>query len=286
MKHVLGVVFVLLLTAPYVHGQGIDRLAVVFTINPDSSVAQSMSFSFSVPINTSANYTVDSRVTGVEVFDGKQAVPSQLVQEGEQYLIKIDLPEPTSTLSIKYVTDSLVFQSDSIRQFFTEFTFPGIVSHMSVQIRLPGGHGIYQNSYRPRGATFSSDGTSIVLLWEGRDISEPVILSVKYEDLNKTGGIWTGVAIAAIIAVIVAAAYAITHFRKKAKESFYEGFRDDEKKVIEYLEMNPVCLQRDIQKTYGFSRAKSTRIISNLEKKGLIRKQRKGRTNRLWWLKK
>jgi len=43
-------------------------------------------------------------------------------------------------------------------------------------------------------------------------------------------------------------------------------------------------MQSDLQKTFGFSRAKSTRIIMVLEQKGLVRKQKYGRTNKLHWL--
>jgi uncharacterized membrane protein len=43
-----------------------------------------------------------------------------------------------------------------------------------------------------------------------------------------------------------------------------------------------IIMQNKLEKQLGFSRAKMTRVVKKLEAKGLIEKERVGRTNRLF----
>jgi uncharacterized membrane protein len=61
------------------------------------------------------------------------------------------------------------------------------------------------------------------------------------------------------------------------------GFFDDEKLVVKYLQKNNPAYQNKVGKEFKFSRAKMTRIVKKLEHRGLVKKERRGRTNRLEW---
>ncbi|MBI4175720.1 MAG: hypothetical protein HY518_00810 [Candidatus Aenigmarchaeota archaeon] len=181
---------------------------------------------------------------------------------------------------ISYTVDNAVFRSDSVSFFFTEFQFDNEVD-MSVKVMLPPGSGIYNDEYKPADAIITSDGRRIILAWHEEGV-KGTLFSVKYSELAESG-----IDIFAVIAVIALAIviFGFIRFRKMERQAFLHGFREDEKKTIQYLEQRKTALQSDLQKEFRFSRAKATRIVMHLEEKGLVRKQRYGRTNRLSWLK-
>lgn len=278
---ILLLLAIILSAVSLVHAQTIDSISVVFDIQPDDSVKQMAVFYFSNSItDSSVNYTLSNMVRNIEVFDGTRKLNYKLTQDGQAYNLEIFLNGPTSQLTINYIADDLVFESDSIKHLFTEFSFEQAISNITVQTKLPEGFGIYQNSYRPSNAEIISDGRRIILNWQLIDLQE-VLFSVKYASLTQESNI----AVVGVILLIVFVIVLLHYFRRKTKEEFMKGFRTDEQKAIQYIEQRKVALQRDLQAEFKFSRAKATRIVSVLEQKGLVRKQPYGRTNKLFWIK-
>lgn len=268
------VVFALL---PFAHAENIKNVDITLDIKTDSLVSEANKYFFSTPLTgNTINYTVDGTVSNIRVFDDSQ----QLEYTLNNNTIQIFLRGSANTITISYDAADVIFRSDSVNHFFTEYTFDQDVN-LSVQLKLPAGYVIYQNSYRPVNAIIGSDGERIILTWN--EYSSDVLFSVKYANFGGGNNITLFIATIIMLAVII---YMYLHSRKKMREEFISGFREDEKKTIEYLEQRKIALQSDLQKEFKFSRAKATRIVMHLEAKGLVRKQRYGRTNRLYWLKK
>ncbi|MCK5023460.1 MAG: MarR family transcriptional regulator [Candidatus Aenigmarchaeota archaeon] len=80
-------------------------------------------------------------------------------------------------------------------------------------------------------------------------------------------------------------AFVTTHLRRKVESEFMRGFSEDERKVLTILSQKKICMQKKLEKEFGFSRAKMTRIVKSLECKGLVEKEKIGRTNRLFYKK-
>lgn len=281
----IALALILILPTPYAQNltnYSIQSQEIKFDIQADNSVQQTMKFTFTNPVNTAINYTVDNKVHNIQVSDGKQYIDYRLIPNADSYIIEIFPKEPSTTLIISYRADDVVFHSDSIEHFFTEFSFGNTVQNLKVQVMLPVGYGVYQNSYLPIDGTINSDGQRIIVTWEKTNVQGNILFSVKFENLNSSPNILP----IAIVISIGAVAYIYFHFRKKTKEEFIKGFREDEQKVIGYLEQHKKTFQNRLQKEFNFSRAKVTRIVMVLEQKGLVKKQRYGRTNRLTWLKK
>ena len=58
--------------------------------------------------------------------------------------------------------------------------------------------------------------------------------------------------------------------------------KHDERKVVLALrERSGEMLQNDLVRQLGFSKVKVTRVLSSLEQKSLVRKERHGLTNRI-----
>lgn len=273
---------VLLLAVPAYASESVN---ISFNINSDLSVEEIIAIDFGRPMNEPIDYTLYEAISSVEVKDSSRILRHELVKSDSKYILRI-YPQGDDKITIKFVSKSLVFQNNDIYQFFTELSFAEEVK-LDVSVILPEGYGVYQNSYRPGNASVSTNGRNIEISWSLSD-SEPRIFSVKLERLNREFNVW---ALATIIA-LAAAAFIYRHHKKvseekeeKAKHEFFTGFREDEKKVIEYMEKHKTAYQNKVEQEFKFSRAKMTRIVQKLAEKKLLAKKKKGRTNRLIWLK-
>ncbi len=69
------------------------------------------------------------------------------------------------------------------------------------------------------------------------------------------------------------------------KHEFERGFSEDERRLLLILAKEKRIMQNKVGKELKFSRAKMTRLVKKLEAKGLVEKERVGRTNRLFYKK-
>lgn len=282
----LVVLFVLAVAAPVY--AVIETADVSFAIQDDLSVDETITVVFDEPLNETVDYTLNERISSILVSDSDSLLVHELIEANGTFILRI-FPEGDKTLVIKFVSDSLVFQNNNIYQFFTELSFAETVKTLEVIVTLPEGFGIFQNSYSPSSAAISSDGRNIQLLWSFNNFDGPEIFSVKFERLGVQLNIWIPIALLTLIGL----GFLYKHYnekllkeKEKSRQEFYVGFREDEKKVIEYLEKHNTAYQNKIEHEFKFSRAKMTRIVKKLQEKGLVHKKRKGRTNRLTWVKK
>ena len=241
-------------------------------------MVQTTTFFFDQPANGNISYILDRSAKDVEVYDRTGAVPYQLTNVQDGYVLSILLEKQTDQITLKYEISDIIFHSDSIEQFFTELAFDNIVN-ITAQAKLPEGYLVYQGSYRPATASIVSDGRRIILNWNLT--SDDVLFSVKYAKPGQENSIWI-----AVIAVLAGSLlFVYMYFKQRRKEDILFGFRHDEKLTLNYIEQKKVALQSDLEHEFKFSRAKTTRIVSKLVEKGLVRKQRYGRTNKLTWIK-
>ena len=242
-----------------------------------SSVHQTITIDFTTPVNGEINYTLGTFVHDVKVTNGSDTLKHKLINDNGVEILSIQSAR-TSRLVIDYTIPDVVFHSENVYHFFTELSFNS--STLSARARLPAGYGLYDNNYKPDGADIVSDGQRIILLWSS--LPQDTFFSIKFVQLNSGSAVIPYLAGILTITLVVFFIY----YKHKMKQEFTKGFRDDERKVVEYMQKNPYAVQRDVQKMFAFSRAKATRIVYALEKRGLLRKKRYGRTNKLYWTKK
>lgn len=278
-RHPVIIFLAILAAALPVQSAHLSSMEAVFDIGQDSSVTQWTTFVFTEAMTGVVNYTLSDPVRAIEVSDGTEPLEHTLTGEGGAYTLAVALKKPTTMLVLLYHADNTLFRSGAVSHFFAEFAFEHPLGNMTAQVRLPPGYVVYQNAYRPPDAAISSDGERIALTWETKD-AQSAFFSVKFVRPD-AGSAWTLLALLLFGAVI----FLVLYFRQKTKEAFLEGFREDERRVIAYLQQKRRALQKDLESEFKFSRAKTTRIVSKLEEKGLLRKRRYGRTNRLSWLK-
>ncbi|MBI4174128.1 MAG: hypothetical protein HY517_00660 [Candidatus Aenigmarchaeota archaeon] len=275
LKVFAAALLVSLLFVPSAFAQ-LSQVDVQFVINGDS-VHQSTRFLFASPVNGTLNYTMPGSARDISVSDGNSQLDYSLTRSGESYFLNIFASRPVSQLVIDYSSDNVIFHLDSINHFFTEFAFDNLVN-VTASLKLPVGYTLYDNSFKPESGQTLSDGRSIILYWQETSV-ESIFFSVKYVEPRQEFGLWI-----AVIAILAASLlFIFFYFRNRHKEDLLFGFRHDEKIAINYIQEKRVALQRDLEENFKFSRAKATRIVSKLVEKGLVKKQRYGRTNKLTW---
>jgi uncharacterized membrane protein len=278
---VLIIVALAMFILPVAHSE--TAIHATFTIGDnDDQVVQTLQYTFDQPLEDyTLNYQVSQNVKDVKVTSAERELQFQANTSADQYVIVIKPDKPIQNLTISFTVDNILFHNGDVSHFFTELSFnPENIPKISAEVILPTGYGLYGNSFRPESGKVITDGQNIIVQWKDLPTDRPVFFSIKYQQLTHSQILlW-------VTLIILLCAFLVTFYFyhiHKTKEVFLLGFREDEKKVINYIKEKGKILQKDLQKEFGFSRAKSTRIIKRLEQEGLISKEEWGRTNKIQW---
>jgi hypothetical protein len=188
-------------------------------------------------------------------------------------------------IELSYVTSSFIEKTNGKYYFVHNFVFPINANRGEIKLALDEGFIVDSSEIFPAGSEIKSDGKSIILVWNYKDKKAgdniPLFVpfaSVKYD--------WDYILI--ILAIILALAliiWGLYYFIKfKKKKGNYENYLiDAEKKVIEELKKadRNEMWQKQLQLKTGFSKAKLSRVVRNLESRNLIKKIPFGNTNKI-----
>jgi uncharacterized membrane protein len=210
------------------------------------------------------------------------------------------------TVRINYVTQSVVDKGN----FLASIPVKHNISIMSVMLVLEEGtsimreksDGISSASVFPIPDEITSDGQSIILNWEMNDVEKgedmPIYVRIKREKSR-----WSYIAIVAVLLVLAWAALKKQGGPKKAKEekqeeepekpekieipdeiekepAFIKNLKEDEQQVVRVLLLKEgKCEQGTLRVATDFSKAKLSRLLSELEARNIVYKEKRGKKN-------
>ncbi len=161
-----------------------------------------------------------------------------------------------------------------------------------LQIVLPEGFGLVQSqddpSYAPDDAAVGSQGRRIFIEWERENVSigDTTQYRIQYEKLQVLDNVPAGVAAGALILALFIAGGAVYYVRKSRNgrndsiASVFPVLKEDEQLVIRYIIDNDGEVeQRDIVANVSYSKAKISKLLSDLEDRRLVEKEKQGRVN-------
>jgi len=240
---------------------------------------ETLTFNFNQSESGKISYSIPLDSTKITIEDEKNKLYFYTEDTSTSKKIIVKMSNSTQ-LKISFYTNNLIFKNRNIYQFFTTF-YPENhkLDYIKVNLKLPEGYMIYNNQTSPN-AKLYTDGKHIIVMWIFKNVSEPVSIYIKFYSNNSKKTFIISIFIILIIAFILLFNYLKKSYRKKLLNAFDE----DEKKVIELISSKRILYQNKIEKRLNFSRAKMTRIIKKLEKKKLIKKEKRGRTNKLFWI--
>ncbi|NIO22890.1 MAG: MarR family transcriptional regulator [Candidatus Aenigmarchaeota archaeon] len=277
----LGIAIVLFLI-PSVQPLEISEYNITFDILPDGRVNEQVSMDFRERLNASTlNYVVLGDISDLRISSDMGEIDYVLERTGNEHNVKFVVPEGTKMIVITFTAKDLVFTRDSIYSFSTNLQPPDS-ERVKLTAFLPRGFAIYSDVVYPGDNEVLTDGERIYLEWILEN-PEEIAISFKYYSMHSDYSL--AVFLVMALAIVLTASYLVFHYRKRVRTEFLRGFTEDERRVLKALSERNVCMQKALEKQFGFSRAKMTRIVKKLEGKGLVERERVGRTNRLFYRK-
>lgn len=274
---------------PVAHAANIEKTDVHIALDNEGDAYWEIGIKYAENV-TRSDYFVLSQVRNVKVYSYNEEIDCITTQEAIGY----------SILCNKLNADSLLytFQTTDITKNFNEFTrfdymFPitNIVSNISIRIDLPLGTAVAEENklanfgakpFMPDNALQSTDGRVIYLSWgfEKPRLGESIQVSLYFEQLSKENQVQQLVAIIMLIGVFAAIAVLFIHSKRSSVKDVLPVLTNPEREVMQILiRENKEVDQRLVVKELDYSKSKISRVISELEKRGLIDKRIKGRTN-------
>lgn len=231
---------------------------------------------------TELSYLIDGDIRGVNVSsnDGKieysvhNDLPSYIVisgLEGKSHLkLRFDTPAPIR--QEKRGTEALFKIRFPINA--TRFTMTVILPPNAVPLSTKSTYSIFPTPDEQ----YTDDGRYVVE-WKRDHIKEggELTFSIDYTRPQMQRQILPYVLIGMMTLAIIFFAF---YFKKRKKELFLKGLGQDERAVVE-LVMDGRKDQQEIRNVLGFNKVKMTRVVQRLEKKGVLKKEKRGKRNRL-----
>lgn len=209
-----------------------------------------------------------------------------------------EIPGAKHFVSVTYHTTYPVFELQDKLMYKSEYIPAYNTSKFVYILKLPVGYIIPDEkdvSYfiNPKPKTIYSDGQRIILLWERRNVEEDFEMSVVMEPSAKAASSAPLVTGLFVIVILLLGGYIFSLKRKSPEKADSDSFAsttvtypalvENEKIVVGLLEkaQGNVMWQKQIQVESDFSKVKVSRVLQSLEKRGVIRKEAWGNTNKI-----
>ena len=160
-------------------------------------------------------------------------------------------------------------------------------NNFRVMLILPEATGIVRNTdfdpLFPFGWSLGSTGRRTTISWdvEKPELGKIYTFTADYEPITHSKFNYNS----ALVVTIVVLLGLLIFFRFRATSNVrtvLSVLKPDEKNVVDAItQRGKECLQRDIVKATDFSKAKVSRIVADLEVRGIINRTRRGRTNKI-----
>jgi hypothetical protein len=237
------------------------------------------------------------------ILDEKQEVSIQLPKdyeslevENEHIIANGQIIVNDKEIIFSFVNTQSIDRGD--HYYLTRKIAPGIsLEKLSIDLILDEGFIVGDNIF-PEPSVIGSDGRRIIIGWDFENLNEDGSVPI-FIVFEKVRGASYLLIVLVLLIIVIAVYFSLPILKKKLagkkevikriikkkkKEDVTKYLLDNEKKVYEEAkkEKRRGIWQKQIQIRTGLSKVKLSRILRNLEKRGLIRKQNFGKTNKIF----
>lgn len=235
---------------------------------------------------TKTDYFVFSEISGLKVTANNQELDCS-IEAGIGVSI---ICNGINTTGIRYefTTEKIISPFREFTKFDYRFAVTQATDKFSVIVRLPLGSAIAEKEvipvhlqpFEPSFGREGSDGRRIFVEWalNTPKLGETIDVSIIFEHFSEERQ-FTIFAIIASVLVAAVLIFIFYFFKQKPIKDILPILTENERKVMEIVMREKETDQRKIVKETDYSKAKVSRIIHDLEKRGLVEKERKGRRN-------
>ena len=279
--------------------------AINITILHDNSINEKISIKIRNKANISISelsYELPGNASDVAVYEGMEIANYTLENINGRSVASITLKKPIEKdeereIIVSFNLANVVEDFGNDKIFSQIFRMPTNAKHFSLQIKLPQGMIIRKEAtsetanIAPVADSIATDGESIILKWERENISKFSVFvrfsKPQSREINanaKTGKEAIVLALAIFMLAIFAAALYLRkrgereeESREKEQEELIHFLKEDEAKVIEIVKSNPGINQKKIAELADYSKSKISKVIAELERRGIVRTEKVGR---------
>jgi uncharacterized membrane protein len=196
------------------------------------------------------------------------------------------IPNELNSIKISYTISNAIVVKKNDLIYTRELVYPN-VKNLIFRIKLPQAYGINSDdisSIIPEPTYLQSDGKRIIVLWEMKSPQTPTMFKIKYNSLVQNNGFGTTILLPLAVALIFLISLGIFLFHRSSNKGPDVKIppsllSEDEMIICDILKNEGGKMkQKRLSSLTGFSKAKITKILTNLEKKELIEREPIGRT--------
>ncbi|MEM7819432.1 MAG: hypothetical protein QXD48_01225 [Candidatus Aenigmatarchaeota archaeon] len=280
-------IFILLFFPFIVNAIELSEWNIDISINDDKSVDWTVTLKYKENVKKS-DYFIFASIDNVNVFADDIPIICYVYEKAGTTILCENIN--AKKIVYKFRTQNFITTVHNFMMFKYRFSLIQLTEKFSLVVRLPLGAAIVEKNriegtglqrFEPSWGREGSDGRKIYVEWvlSNPKLGETFDVSLIYEQIIIEQPI-IQILILIIIFIIIIIILFLIKYKKHPIKDMLPVLTEGERKVIEILlrEKKPVD-QRKIVKETDFSKPKVSRIIYDLEKRGLIEKIHKGRTN-------
>jgi len=285
------VVFVILLAPTIANATPLDYYETRVLVDSEKSKF-TMIFLFEEAPSGSLEYPLPFNIKDFESSANFRNYTCNYVEKTWGTLINCDfshVKEGGRVLNIKFSTNDAVKKIENKFLFSSNIKTPQNVKKMILKVILEKGYVLIEEPekpttlvpYSPRDGLEGSDGRRIFIEWKREDVEkgEGIDVSVTYEFVKPIKNDQNLIFL--IIGILILIITVILGTRNKSVDTSI--LKDDERKVLDIIrERGGMCKQRVIVRETDFSKAKVSRLIKDLEERGLITTEKSGRSKKVY----
>lgn len=193
---------------------------------------------------------------------------------GMNYIVLIaeNLPDEKGIINVKlsFRTKGMIEKASDKYLFSQSFSVPYDVNDMTITVILPSKFSILSPIF-PSPKSISAAGKEVIVIWSYGPIraGQENFLILGFRE-NYGRFFWIPYAITSLIFAFTAG---LLIGRKISRPSRYVALADEEK-VLQVLRDRRSVTQAELVQILGFSKAKLSKLLSQMEKEGLIRREK------------
>lgn len=258
-------------------------------------------------------YPFSGQVQNLKTFDEQGGLESEVELRGSNNYVTTELRDPlgideNATILYEFQDPSSVTFFNKTYFLSTSFPLLANVKRFELVLRLPEGTGLSdpEADVIPAPSQITSDGRAVILKWTANNPADFRVF-VKYEILapeptttTTTSSTTTTsppstpppeesivgdtliLGLSIVMLLIFSGLLAVKLGSRKSIEAKIDILKDDEQLILKIVAEEDGIGQREIQRKTDFSKTKVSKVLSELEKRGVIRKETIGKKNRIF----
>jgi uncharacterized membrane protein len=262
-------------------GEMHEKISLTFTNYHDTPLTE-ISYPFTEEIKDIIAYDSEGELEYTTTYKGGKtyitATFRRPIMPGEEHSITYEF------------TSAQIRKSENIFIMTTTHSILANIKNFELAIALPEGYVLAKEGVSPEPRNKISDGRRVILLW---DMEEPISSELRGEFkvivLYERIGWYPSIYQLGTLFLILLGAVLLFRYARKGRKEVYEKIdilKEDEQAILKIVAEIEGIEQRKIQEITGFSKAKVSKILSELEKREVIRKEQVGRKNKIFLTKK